>query len=587
MVKSHLLENLDESDICLFSDKKLGQELTEGVGTREVRNLEVSESQETENIGAKKQPVNPFLASGPEEVSPVKTEPKNRNPFEEDHDRLNPFVDSNDELSANEEEMLRAEDSSTAPHSSRTDSLEGDRNVSFEDYESVISDIEETLSILSRNSRSTTPASEFGYSSRTSTPNLLNGQFYSMNDLVSVKDRSVSEKHVIPVVTVFDDLKDYLSDSDVSLDYKIAFQRRRQKNCRNLNKQAQLTSLLTTKKVKPQEPQLGFPQVERTTDDKSSVESGRGTDPASISPRPRSFSEGAAHSPALRSGGGARGGQSNGEMDKEPVSKHPQQNDPTVRKTNSSLDLRTRRSPSGTRAASLEPIQEEHNVAMSAQRSRSSGREHEARGRKEERTKLSPMGDLGLGMTTKWPEREDREGSDKAGAELQRSLERSEEESRPQESGTVGRGPVKVCVEKWENLFGTVRAEDMGGSLKRKKELRAASLSNLATSIGSPKSERKFESRGFTSSPAPTFARAFQASTLPSGFCSRLAVNKSVSECNLSQWVGRPSVGNQAGPAKAELDLITSYLGIERRRSASLEPEGGKGSTTEKGPLHS
>ena len=35
--------------------------------------------------------------------------------------------------------------------------------------------------------------------------------------------RPVSERHVLPVVTVFDDLKEYLSDnSDMSLDYRIA-----------------------------------------------------------------------------------------------------------------------------------------------------------------------------------------------------------------------------------------------------------------------------------------------------------------------------------------------------------------------------
>jgi len=131
----------------------------------------------------------------------------------------------------------------------------------FEDYESMMSDIEETLSILSRNSRSTTPASEmfssrtptpsFGpemFSSRTPTPSF--GQFYSnsTSDLSGQLPRSVSDKHVIPVVNVFDDLKDYLSDSDMSLDYRISLQRRSHKKVRSLNKQAQLSSLLAGKK---------------------------------------------------------------------------------------------------------------------------------------------------------------------------------------------------------------------------------------------------------------------------------------------------------------------------------------------------
>ena len=107
-----------------------------------------------------------------------------------------------------------------------------------------MSDIEETLSVLSRNSRSTTPAS------RTPTPSL--GQFgnFSMSDLGwrnSSDTDKVSDKHIIPIVTVFDDLKDYLSDSDLSLEYQIARQRRRHKNTRNLNKQAQLSNILTHK----------------------------------------------------------------------------------------------------------------------------------------------------------------------------------------------------------------------------------------------------------------------------------------------------------------------------------------------------
>ena len=96
--------------------------------------------------------------------------------------------------------------------------------------------------MLSRNSRSTTPAS------RTPTPSL--GQFgnFSMSDLgYRNSSDKVSDKHIIPIVTVFDDLKDYLSDSDLSLEYQIARQRRRHKNTRNLNKQAQLSNILTHK----------------------------------------------------------------------------------------------------------------------------------------------------------------------------------------------------------------------------------------------------------------------------------------------------------------------------------------------------
>ena len=62
--------------------------------------------------------------------------------------------------------------------------------------------------------------------------------------------RSVPDSHVAPIVSVFDELKDYLSDSDLSLDYKLARQRRKHQRkttavgARSLNRQAQLTSLI-------------------------------------------------------------------------------------------------------------------------------------------------------------------------------------------------------------------------------------------------------------------------------------------------------------------------------------------------------
>lgn len=123
----------------------------------------------------------------------------------------------------------------------------------FQDYESVISDIEETLSVLSRNSRCTTPAS------RTPTPSFGQINYYSMTDLMTPEGgkestSSIADRHIIPIVSVFDDLKDYLSDSDLSLEYQIARQRRRHKNTKNLNKQVQLSNILTAQsKLRPQE----------------------------------------------------------------------------------------------------------------------------------------------------------------------------------------------------------------------------------------------------------------------------------------------------------------------------------------------
>ena len=83
------------SDICLFSEKKVG----EG-GGKEATGL----AGDTGNITGKKlQSPNPFLVTGQQEIISEKTEVRNRNPFEEDHDRLNPFVKDNDEELANEE----------------------------------------------------------------------------------------------------------------------------------------------------------------------------------------------------------------------------------------------------------------------------------------------------------------------------------------------------------------------------------------------------------------------------------------------------------------------------------------------------
>jgi len=176
--------------------------------------------------------LNPFENLSPDpQFKPSKT----NNPFENDLSTpRNPFEESFESSSV----MTDSCDSIGDPETLQEN---------FEDYESMMSDIEETLSILSRNSRSTTPASDL-FNSRTPTPSF--GQFssYSTSDLSVRIPRSVSDKHVIPVVSVFDDLKDYLSDSDLSLDYMISMQRRKHKKQKNLNKQAQLANFITSKK---------------------------------------------------------------------------------------------------------------------------------------------------------------------------------------------------------------------------------------------------------------------------------------------------------------------------------------------------
>ncbi len=50
------------------------------------------------------------------------------------------------------------------------------------------------------------------------------------------------DRQVTPITTVFDELKDYLSESDLSLDYQIARSRSRNKIRRNSNKLIQQAS---------------------------------------------------------------------------------------------------------------------------------------------------------------------------------------------------------------------------------------------------------------------------------------------------------------------------------------------------------
>ena len=446
-------------------------------------------SQETGNIEEKKQPENPFLVVHPEEINGEKTEAKNRNPFEGEDDRASPFVKDNDKVSVNEEEVPRKEQNWKTQQPTFAFGQCGERNETFEDYESVISDIEETLSILSRNSRSTTPVSELGYGSRTPTPS-MGGNFFSVNDLSSVAD-----KHVIPVVTVFDDLKDYLSDSDVSLDYKIALQRRRHKNSKNLNKQAQLSSLLTTCKSRKLE---GDGESNRKPGEELNLK--RTTLNMNVSDNSRLQDD-----------------------------KSSPDGPGSLKRKGSVEGSRSRRSPSTTRATSLEPILEEQRGVRPGE--------------------TGPLRNGGLPTEIGAGEGSDRISCSPTSGQAQ--------------------GPVRVCVEKWENLFGTTskQEEEMGGSLTRRKHLRTSSLSSLLPSQN--------RNTSLSPSPAPTFARTFQESSPPSaGISSRLVVNKSASECNLAQWVGRPSVRGQE-----ELKLITEYLGID---SSVVENPGNTNNKEEK-----
>jgi len=498
----------------------------------------------------KKQSLNPFLTSEEEdnEPNPFKTDIKNTNPFENDCDSLNPFVKDDDNNPFNENEMSTSQGSINESLTASQNSIEDEMTISndsFEDYESVISDIEETLSILSRNSRSTTPASEMCFNSRTPTPSFGQINYFSMSDLSQKSHKSVSDKHVIPIVTVFDDLKDYLSDSDLSLDYKIALQRRKHKNLKNLNKQAQLSSFLTSKKSKINAEELPKFEADKTRND-DKAHQGRHLDTSLDYPTrsltcPNIFHQAQSFpdSPQVSPKTAVRDNMTFGTKTlpnislcentstntneilncreitshKEVLSKHKQENDCAVKKINNSLDLRTRRSPSLTRGQSLEPIVEE-NLSRSMS--------------KDQRP-----------TDTLW------------GCDVVKVSGYAVEGQFSQPISSKADLSNRCETEKIQFLNG----ESNTGSLKRKKQFRTASLSDLlqesneklaSTQRVTPLDPLTFN---YTNSSKETascssFANTFQATSSKQPVFSRLAVNKSISECNLNQWIGQPPLSN-------------------------------------------
>jgi len=571
-------------DSAYESDKKL---VSLDLGFQELDKTEMCENMTrklAETPEYKKQSLNPFLTSEHEENSsdPTKKGIKNTNPFENDCDGLNPFETDDDGSLFNEDELSASQisinDSIITSQSSMDDEMTIN-NESFEDYESVISDIEETLSILSRNSRSTTPASDMCFNSRTPTPSFGQINYFSMSDLSQKGHKSVSDKHIIPIVTVFDDLKDYLSDSDLSLDYKIALQRRKQKNIKNLNKQAQLSTFLTSKKIKTNQQELTKFQLDKTSNENfqdypsrsmtcpnifNETQACLDTSPQ-VSPSPAGNDYSKVGWPTsqdiiLHEQIAANTDESSTSREisshKESLSKHKQENEFPIKKINNSLDVRTRRSPSLTRRKSLDPIFEENSLQPSPR-------------------PIQTEDILNRCDIVKI-----------AGSTIEgRFSPRSDLSSRCE-------------AEKLKFING----ESNTGSLKRKKQLRTASLSDLLQESSEKSSNTQridghdpmsLNHHKFTPEFSSTFSKSFQAVSSKQPLFTRVAVNKSISECNLNQWIGqckipskhqqqretntlpdpkqhrtngiktwlRPSVSEQALNVH-ELDLLRNYLGL-------------------------
>jgi hypothetical protein len=113
---------------------------------------------------------------------------------------------------------------------------------------------------------------------------------------------AADDSHVAPIVSVFDELKDYLSDSDLSLDYKLARQRRkhtRKSNAaaagaRSLNRQAQLASLIQANRKAAEGNSsrgLAAPAPKNDADHGQSINSGLRETPGTTSDNGQGISE--------------------------------------------------------------------------------------------------------------------------------------------------------------------------------------------------------------------------------------------------------------------------------------------------------
>ena len=153
-----------------------------------------------------------------------------------------------------------------------------------------------------------------------------------MTDLHQRDKKPISDKHIIPIVTVFDDLKDYLSDSDLSLDYRIAKQRRKQKNMKNSCKPSYLSNPLTSEK-KPGEKQE---RSEKKADDESRE---RDILPRSVTCPPSRSGQDSTSCVNISQNVNWRNGQHQSGH-KESLLENEQENDCAVRKINSKTEVR-------------------------------------------------------------------------------------------------------------------------------------------------------------------------------------------------------------------------------------------------------
>ena len=162
----------------------------------------------------------------------------------------------------------------------------------------------------------------------------------------SLTDKLISDKHIIPIVTVFDDLKDYLSDSDLSLDYRIARQRRRQKNTRNPSKPGSLSTLLKSEKKCGEKEEMAKLTNKKSNDQVKEILPRSVTCPSitsldtSVARRDFISCLNITPSPSLADNVKSQNVEEKS-PDKESLLKNKQENDCSVRKINNTTDVKS------------------------------------------------------------------------------------------------------------------------------------------------------------------------------------------------------------------------------------------------------
>ena len=184
----------------------------------------------------------------------------------------------------------------------------------------------------------------------------------------SLTEKLISDKHIIPIVTVFDDLKDYLSDSDLSLDYRIARQRRRQKNTKNPSKPGSLSTLLKSEKKCGEKEEMAKLTNKKCNDQAKEILPRSVTCPSiaslntSVAQRDFISCLNITPSPSPAANVKSQNGQEKS-SDKESLLKNKQENDCSVKKINNTGEVKSVRGSPAVEPANTENVLKNVNIS--------------------------------------------------------------------------------------------------------------------------------------------------------------------------------------------------------------------------------